>query len=283
MSIISEHDQDILNRYDAITQVNLPKMRAAKTPEEALIVYRAFMSELTPFTHPEGFKGVEIGSFRADHPLRPGLTAAVATPKGSGPFPIFVHAHGHGLRAGHPWEYEGWMREMASYGFVVVFPDYRLQPEFTLEDEVDDMIFALRWTVQNAKQVKGDPERLVLGGDSAGAFLAFTVLMRQLADRAGLRFRAFTGVDGQFNQAEALIATLKPETPLPPIYLEAGSNDRNAGLPVLRFAVRLMELKKDFCLDGAYGMPHDFIKMPQLDAGKEYNRRMMEFLKKATA
>ncbi|MGI4880889.1 MAG: alpha/beta hydrolase [Janthinobacterium lividum] len=284
MPIISKNDQVILGRYNAISEINIPKMRATqKDPVEGLKVYRAFMAELTQFLHPPGFKGVEIGSFQAERPLRPGLTAAVAVPKGPGPFPIWVHAHGHGLRAGHPWEYEGWMREIASHGFVVIFPDYRLQPEATFENEVDDMLFAINWAKQRAPELKGDVERLILGGDSSGGFLAFTILMRQLDDPAGLRFRAFAGVDTQFNQADALIAAIKPETPLPPIYLIAGSADRNAGLPVLHFAVKMMELKKDFCLDGPYGMPHDFLKMPNLDAAKEYNLRMAQFLKNATS
>ncbi len=283
MPIISKNDQAILNRYAAVSEANLPKMMAEKNPAANLKIYRDFMDQLTPFLHPPGFKGVDIGSFRVDTPLRPGLTAAVAIPKGPGPFPIMVHAHGHGLRAGHPWEYEGWMREMASHGVVVVFPDYRLQPESSFEDQVDDMMFATRWAVQHAKEIKGNPEQLILGGDSSGGFLAFSILLRQLADPNGIRFKAYAGVDGQFNQAEALIASLTPQTPLPPIYIMAGSADRNAGLPVLRFAVRLAELKKDFYLDGPYGMPHDFIKMPQLDVAKEYNRRMMTFLKSAVA
>ena len=49
----------------------------------------------------------------------------------------------------------------------------------------------------------------------------------------------------------------------------------NAGQPCLRFAIKLMQLRKDFQMDVPYGMPHDFIKMPQMD-GMELLRRVRQ-------
>jgi acetyl esterase/lipase len=283
VAIISEKDQAIVNGYNKTVQVGFANSGPG-TPLNNIPVYRKVMADIDDnYLAPPKFVATPVASFQAERVLRPNLTAAVSVPKGSGPFPILVHAHGHGLRAGHPNKYEPWIRLMSSYGFVVVFPDYRLQPESTYEDQVDDMNFAIQWAKDNARDLKGNPDRMILGGDSAGGRMAFDVMMRHLDNAAGARFRAFICVDGQMNgpEADAMLEKLTPQTPLPPIYMEAGSADTNAGQPVVRFALKLMQLRKDFQLDCSYGMPHDFIKMPQMDAAKESNRRMMEFLKKA--
>ncbi len=283
MTIVSAKDQAIINSYNTTVQKGFAEGGPGGNPLANLPLYRKVMDSLTPFLLAPGQPRADVASFEVRRPLRPGLTAAVSTPKGKGPFPIFVHAHGHGLRAGHPFEYEPWMRLMSSYGFVVIFPDYRLQPESSYEDQVDDMRFAIDWAKKNAGGMRGDVNRMLIGGDSAGGRMMFDVLMRNINDPKGERFRAFACVDGQMNgpEAEAMLEKLTPQTPLPPIYIEAGSADTNAGLPVLRFATKLMQLRKDFQMDCSYGMPHDFIKMAQMDAAKESNRRMMEFLKKA--
>jgi acetyl esterase/lipase len=198
-----------------------------------------------------------------------------------------IHAHGHGLRAGSSPEYEPWIREMSAHGFVVIYPDYRWQSEFTYEDQIDDMTFAVKWAKENAARIKGNAERLTIGGDSAAGALAFDVMLRALADPKGARFKAFVSVDanpaGQPKpDGTTLLTNLKPETDLPPIYMVVGSAD-NASRSALQMGLKLLEIKKDYTLDVFYGMPHDFAKFPKLSTMVEANRRMMEFLNKAVA
>jgi dienelactone hydrolase len=295
MAIVSEKDQAIVNDYNTTVQNGFaqfggmpgPRPGAAPpTPEEIAqrtSSYRKVMALITRFLSPPGFVSAPVSSFHAERPLRPGLTAAVAVPKGKGPFPMWVHAHGHGLSAGHPAEYEPWIRLLASYGIVVVFPDYRLQPESSYEDQVDDMKFAIQWTKEHAGELHGAADRMIIGGDSAGGHLALDVLMRGLKDPNGLRFQAFACVDGQMNgpQSEALMAQIGPDTPLPPAYLEAGSSDLQAGIPVSNFELLLRKARKNFAMNVSYDMPHDFIKFAQMDSAQEANRRMCEFLLKA--
>jgi acetyl esterase/lipase len=295
MAIVSEKDQAIINDYNTTVQGGFAKFggipgprqgNAPPTREEIAARtdgYRKVMGLITRFLLPPGFKAASVASFQAERPLRPGLTAAVAVPHGKGPFPIWVHAHGHGLTAGHPYEYEPWIRLMASYGIVVIFPDYRLQPESSFEDQVDDMNFAIQWAKQHAAELHGATDRMILGGDSAGSRLSFDVLMRALKDPNGARFQAFACVDGQMNgpDAEVLVAQITPETPLPPLYLEAGSADLQAGIPVCTFELALRKARKNFAMNVSYGMPHDFIKFAQMDAAQEANRRMCEYLLKA--
>lgn len=284
--LISESDQKILNNYSAMIQQSMKEAAShPPSPEQNLADYRAMMLKINPYKFPPGFKCRPVASFEPRHELRAGLTAAISIPNGKGPFPVMVHAHGHGLRAGSPPEYEPWIREMSSYGFVVIFPDYRWQPEHSYEEQVDDMMFSIKWTRENAARLKGNAESLVLGGDSAGGGLAFDVLLRTLADPGGPRFKAFASVDGIVTgqpkpDGTTLVTNLKPELPLPPIYMVVGSAD-GLSKASLTLALKLMEIKKDYALDIFYGMPHDFEKFPELDVMHEVNRRMMEFLNRA--
>ena len=113
--------------------------------------------------------------------------------------------------------------------------------------------------------------------------LSLDVLLRALKDPAGFRFQAFACVDGQMSgpEAEALMAQVGPDTPLPPCYLEAGSADMAAGIPLSSFEVVLRKARKNFAMNVSYDMPHDFIKFVQMDSAQEANRRMCEFLLKA--
>lgn len=296
MPVISEKDQRLVNGYNTTVANGFAKFggqpgprpagAAPPTREEQIQqaqAYRQVMNLIdTQFLNPPGAIKAPVKSFVAERPLRPGLTAAVAVPNGKGPFPIWVHAHGHGLRAGHPKFYEPWMRLLASYGFVVVFPDYRLAPEVDYEEQVSDMMFGLQWAREHARELNGSADRMIIGGDSSGGALALDILLRTLKDPNGTRFRAYACVDGQINgaRAEALLETITPDTPLPPCYLEAGSADEQAGIPVTNFALALRRKRKNFAMNVSFGMPHDFIKAPQFDAAQEANRRMCEFLNK---
>jgi len=284
MALISESDQKILNAYSAMIQQSMKETAARPdTPEERLAGYRAMMLRINPYKFPPGFRSRDVASFEPRRELRPGLTASISIPRGTGPFPIMIHAHGHGLRAGSSPEYEPWIREMSSYGFVVIFPDYRWQPENTYEDQIDDMAFSVRWAKENAARISGDADRLILGGDSAAAALAFDLLIRTLDDTNGPRFIAFESVDGILPgqprpDGTTNLDKLKAEMPLPPIYMVVGSAD-GLSRASLQTGLKLLELRKDYALDIFYGMPHDFAKFPELDAFREANRRMMEFLK----
>jgi acetyl esterase/lipase len=286
VSIIPEADQKLINDYLAMIEQDSKPLFAVgffRSPE-GLIGYRAMMDKLIPYENPPGYKSKAVASFKPAVPLRPGLTAAISIPNGKGPFPIMVHAHGHGLRAGHPPEFEPWIREMSSHGFVVIFPDYRLLPENSYEDAIDDMLFACKWAKENAGKISGNPEKMTLGGDSAGGALSLDLLLRELAKPDGLRFKAFASVDGELGgepkkDGSDLISSLKPQMDLPPIVMIVGSRDQtHADAVQLKTAMKLMELKKNYTLNVYYGMPHDFAKFPQLQAMHDANDRLMAFL-----
>jgi prenylcysteine alpha-carboxyl methylesterase len=61
---------------------------------------------------------------------------------------------------------------------VVVLPDYRNYPCSVVPAAVDDVQAALEWTVHHIREHGGDPEQIVVVGQSAGGHLVTTALLR---------------------------------------------------------------------------------------------------------
>lgn len=61
---------------------------------------------------------------------------------------------------------------LAARGIVTVVQSYRLVPQGTIDDLLDDVVAALRWTEGHAAEHGGDPSRLFLMGHSAGGHVA---------------------------------------------------------------------------------------------------------------
>lgn len=289
MSVVSANDARFIERLNTLMHDSMAEIAARGLAFHDTEGYRYLMDQLVPFQLPEGIPMAEVEQWHPHMKLGNDLAAAVAVPVGEGPFPVLIHAHGHGLMAGHSHEFEPWIRTLASHGFVVVFPDYSHMPEVPYEQLVDEMQYAIDWVRQFGSQISADPERMVLGGDSAGGGLAFDVLLRNLARPDGARFRAFEGMDGNVDGMimarkgqDSLLDQLTESTALPPIVLVVGTADFT--FPAhLRTVTKLHELKKHFDWHVYHGMPHDFAKFPEMEIAQMANRRMMEFLARACA
>ncbi|CAM9669334.1 unnamed protein product, partial [Ectocarpus fasciculatus] len=68
-------------------------------------------------------------------------------------------------------------REFARFGYIVVCPDYRNFPQGNIEDMVADTIAALSWTKTHIELFGGDPNQIILSGQSAGAHIAACTVM----------------------------------------------------------------------------------------------------------
>ena len=89
-----------------------------------------------------------------------------------GPLPLVVFFYGGGWEEGEREDYRFVGAALAAQGVITVIPDYRLHPAVDYAGFLADGAAALAWTRQQAGSHGGDPERMVLMGHSAGAYIA---------------------------------------------------------------------------------------------------------------
>lgn len=115
----------------------------------------------------------------ADIPLR------IYRPDGNGPWGTLVFFHGGGFVIGDLDSHDRECRLLCQKaGCIVVAVDYRLAPEHKLPAAHEDAYAALTWVHEHAQSLGGDPNRLAVGGDSAGGNLA-AVMAILSRDRGG--------------------------------------------------------------------------------------------------
>jgi acetyl esterase/lipase len=88
--------------------------------------------------------------------------------------PVVMWIHGGGLIFGtRAWQRATLFATLLQAGLIVVAIDHRLAPETKLADIADDVGDAWRWVVERGPVLFGaDPDRLAIGGASAGAYLS---------------------------------------------------------------------------------------------------------------
>ena len=109
-------------------------------------------------------------------------------PGPAGPIPVRVYRDSDGAGAARPglaWFHGGghvigsldthdtMVRHLCrESGCVVVSIDYRMGPEHPFPAAVDDCMAAVRWLAGHGREIGVDPDRIAVGGDSAGGNLA---------------------------------------------------------------------------------------------------------------
>jgi acetyl esterase/lipase len=137
-----------------------------------------------------------------------------------GAAPVVVFFYGGNWQSGAKADYVFAGAALASKGYVVVIPDYRLYPEVRWPAFLEDSAQAVAWAKANAARYGGDPGRLVLMGHSAGAYnAAMLTVDRRWLGAVGLDpqrdVRAFVGLAGPYDflplRQEALKVIFGPE------------------------------------------------------------------------
>ena len=94
------------------------------------------------------------------------------------PLPVLIFFHGGGLMLLGAEEFQPLCTALAaSADCIVVNVDYRLAPEHPFPQPLDDAFAVYRWCRDHAEEIGGDPSRIAVGGDSAGAYLATAVCL----------------------------------------------------------------------------------------------------------
>lgn len=139
------------------------------------------------------------------------LRVRVYRPRGAdGALPVTLYFHGGGFVLGDLEAYDAVCRQLcADSGVMVVSAAYRLAPEHPYPAAVEDCFAALGWVAEAIRGFGGDPARLAVAGDSAGAALAATTaLMARDAGGPAIAFQllvyppAAGGHDGAYPSRE---------------------------------------------------------------------------------
>ena len=96
----------------------------------------------------------------------------ITVPYAEPPLPILVFIHGGGWMNGDKSIYRRICALYAQAGFLVCNVNYRLTPQYCYPVQVQDVAEAVYWAYRNSEAYGGDPSRIFLAGDSAGAHLA---------------------------------------------------------------------------------------------------------------
>lgn len=89
-----------------------------------------------------------------------------------GPLPVMFWIHGGGWQVGDKSDVGLKPKVLTERGFVFVSTNYRLLPDVEMGVLIRDVAKALGWVRRNIAGYGGDPERIFVGGHSAGAQLA---------------------------------------------------------------------------------------------------------------
>lgn len=132
--------------------------------------------------------------------------------------PVILDIHGGGLFYGDKALNRNYGRYLASHGYVVVMPSYRLVPQVYMQQQLQDVMAVYRWMEANAAQHFGDLSNVFVTGDSAGAFLAVYSSLANVSQDlqrvfavqgTGIHVRALGLVSGMFELKAGVINLIK--------------------------------------------------------------------------
>jgi acetyl esterase/lipase len=107
------------------------------------------------------------------------LSLDVYRPPTDGTYPIIMQIYGGSWQTGSPVSQDWFSRHFAERGYVVVAIDYRHAPEWIWPEQIVDVRTALYWISEEAGKFGGDPTRIVVAGQSAGAQLAMRLAYQE--------------------------------------------------------------------------------------------------------
>ncbi len=99
--------------------------------------------------------------------------------------PVLIWYHGGGCVVGSMDQDHVLSLQLAKEtNFIVVNVDYRLAPEYIFPTGVEDSYAAFEWVHKNIHRYGGDKNRIILGGESAGGYMAAAVTSKYLVENS---------------------------------------------------------------------------------------------------
>ncbi len=228
------------------------------------------------------------------------LTVDIFKPATTRTLPTLVYCHGGAWIAGSPTTHFQLTSRLAQQGFLVFSVDYRLAPEHPFPAAYEDCVEAVEYAVANAHHWQGDPERLVMAGDSAGANLSAAVashwqnpatpiralgLLYGVFDFSrfdpdgitGLLVEAYLGSGREALMQDARVSPILRADALPPAHIAVGSaDDLLEDSQALRAALARAGNVHEYHV--YEDMPHAFSQLDFLDDAGLSIERMAAFL-----
>jgi acetyl esterase/lipase len=99
------------------------------------------------------------------------IYAPVSAPPSAG-WPVVVFFYGGNWVSGDRAEYKFMGEALASHNVLTLVADYRLYPEVSYPDFLEDCAKAMAYGFEHAKALGGDPKRVFVMGHSAGGYNA---------------------------------------------------------------------------------------------------------------
>ncbi|WP_231514565.1 alpha/beta hydrolase [Mycobacterium sp. URHB0044] len=117
------------------------------------------------------------------------LVATPAQQKAQRPAVLWIHSGGMVVGSAQ-LELSVIGRLARDLGAVIVSPNYRLAPEHPFPAALEDCMATLRWMRSHADELGIDPDRIAVGGASAGGGLSAAVAQRSQDEGISLRAQA---------------------------------------------------------------------------------------------
>jgi acetyl esterase len=109
----------------------------------------------------------------------------IYSPPGRGPFGVLIFFHGGGWVIGNIGTHDSLCRDLTKQANIVTISvEYRLAPEHKFPAGPEDCYAVTKWVGANTALLSVDPDKLAVGGDSAGGNLAAAVTL-MARDRGG--------------------------------------------------------------------------------------------------
>lgn len=160
---------EIVEVLKDLENANLPPLHKLNA-EQARLAFQALRKAVDSPTPVHNVSNREIAYPGGNVPVR------IYQPSAAADLPAIVWFHGGGWVLGDLESADLPCRDLAHHsGCTVISVDYRLAPEAPFPAAFDDSFGVTQWVANHSKELNINPQKLAVGGDSAGANLAACV------------------------------------------------------------------------------------------------------------